>query len=157
MHAFVFSKIDYCNSLLHGLPTTSVKHLQRIQNIAARILSRTKKFDHITPVLMRLHWLPVEERIIFKVLLLTFQALNGLAPQYLEELLTPYMPSKTLRSSEQKQLSVPPSRLKSYGDRSFCVAAPRLWNSLPADIRDQEKIGSFKSKLKTYLFTKAFL
>ena len=135
VHAFVSSKLDYCNSLLYGLPKHMISSLQSVQNTAARIVTLTKKFDHITPVLIQLHWLPVHFRILFKVLLLVYKALNGMAPLYITELLSYRTCSRTLRSTDQKFLAVPKSRLKTYGDRTFSVAAPKLWNELPLDLR----------------------
>ena len=135
VHVFVSSKLDYCNSLLYGLPKHMISRLQSVQNTAARIVTVTKKFDHITPVLIQLHWLPVHFRILFKVLLLVYKALNGMAPLYITELLSYRTCSCTLRSTDQKLLAVPKSRLKTYGDRAFSVAAPKLWNELPLDLR----------------------
>jgi len=152
IHAYVTTKIDYCNSLLYGLPKSHLDKLQRVMNIAARVVSRTRKYDHITPVLFRLHWLPVPERIIFKILLLTFKALHGMAPLYLQELLTPYQPVRALRSADHNLLSVPRTKLKYYGDRSFSKAAPVLWNKLPLGIRQATQLSQFKSMLKTHLF-----
>ena len=82
VHAFVTAKLDSCNSLLYGLPQHLISRLQSIQNKAARVVTRTGKFDHITPVLKQLHWLPVRYRIVFKILLLVYKALNGTAPSY---------------------------------------------------------------------------
>jgi len=157
VHAFVMSRLDYCNALLYGLPSSSINHLQRIQNIAARILTGTKKFDHITPVLKDLHWLPIEQRIRFKLLLLTFKGIHGMAPEYIKDLLVSYNPSRALRSSDSHRLVVPSSRLKGYGDRSFAVAAPRLWNALPEKLRKTDSLSSFKRLLKTHLYMQAYL
>ena len=94
VHAFVTSQLDFCNSLLSGSSRKSLKTLQLVQNAAARVLTRTKKREHITPVLASLHWLPVKSRIEFKILLLTFKALNNMAPLYLKELIVPYQPTR---------------------------------------------------------------
>ena len=88
MHALVSSRLDYCNSLLQGLHFCSIS-LQSIQNIAARILTRTRKYEHITPMLKKLHWLPVASRIDYKILLLTYCAINIISPAYIQQLITP--------------------------------------------------------------------
>ena len=87
VHAFITSKVDYCNAVLYGLPLRVIDRLQYLQNSAARMISSTKKFDHITPVLKNFHWLPVLYRIQYKILLLTYKALNGLAPTYISDML----------------------------------------------------------------------
>ena len=87
VHAFVFSRLDYCNSVFAGLCKKSVKKRQLIQNAAARVLTKTKRLEHITPVLRSLHWLPVAYRIDFKIILLTYKALNGLGPHYMSDML----------------------------------------------------------------------
>ena len=135
VHAFISSKLDSCNSILYGLAVTERNKLQRVQNAAARLISRTPKSHHITPVLQQLHWLPVKDRISFKLLLLTFKALHGLAPIYISELIKPYYSSRSLRSSTLNYLSVPKSNTATYGDRCFSVAAPKLRNSLPSNFR----------------------
>ncbi len=86
IHAFMTSRLDYCNALLGGCSVRLINKLQLVQNAAARVLTRTRKYDHISPVLSTLHWLPTKHRIDFKILLMTYKALNGLAPQYLSEL-----------------------------------------------------------------------
>ena len=158
IHAFVTNRIDYCNSLLYGLPDCELKKVQRVQNAAARLLTSTRKYDHITPVLRELHWLPVKYRIQFKILLLTFKAIHGMAPDYISRLLDVRQHTRySLRSSSSIVLNYPKGRmLSSFGDRSFSVAAPKLWNSLPASLRDTVSISCFKAQLKTYLFTSAF-
>ena len=156
VHAFVTSKLDHCNSLLSGIPAYLLQRLQRVQNTAARVVTRGRKFDRITPVLKSLHWLPVRLRIQFKTMLLTYKALHGIAPSYIRELLVLHNPPRTLRSSNKFKLVVPITRLKSYGDRSFSKAAPSLWNSLPEEIKDSKSVDSFKNKLKTHLMKEAF-
>ena len=153
IHAFISSRLDYCNSLHFALQDTDIQRLQKVQNTAARILTLTRKYDHITPILQQLHWLTVKERIDFKVLMLTHKCLNGLAPAYLSELLEFHTPARPLRSGDQHNLKVPRTRLKTYGDRAFCHAAPVLWNNLPERIKLESSLDTFKSKLKTHFFS----
>ena len=150
------AKLDNLNSLLYGLPDSKIKQLQHIQNSAARLVEKVRKFDNTTPILKKLHWLPVAFRIEYKILLLCFKCLNDLGPKYLAELLIPYVPTRSLLSLDKKLLVEPKSRLKSYGDRSFSICAPRLWNKLPMSLRECEKVDTFKSNLKTYSFKQAF-
>ena len=88
VNAFVTSCLDYCNSLLYGLPATQLNKLQRVQNAAARLICNISRFDHISPILFELHWLPIKYRINFKILLITYKALHGLPPNYITELIT---------------------------------------------------------------------
>ena len=121
-------------------------------------LDNTKSYYQlITPILLNLHWLPIHYRTVFKILLITYKALNNLAPLYIRELLTPYVPARQLRSSSKNLLVIPHFNLKTYGARSFSVAAPTLWNTLPSDIINSSSVSVFKNKLKTFLFKKAFL
>ena len=101
VHAFVTGRLDNCNSLLHGLPKHLVHRLQLAQNCAARLILCGRKHDHVTPLLKELHWLPVEQRIIFKILFFTFKALNNLCPSYISDLLHIYRPTRSLRSSSK--------------------------------------------------------
>ena len=134
-----------------------ITKLQRIQNTAARLVSQTCSRDHITPVLHQLHWLPVKFRIMYKILLLTYKCLHGLAPDYLAELVQEYKPSRNIRSSSKINLVTTSSvSTASYGQRSFRYAAPELLNTLPLHIKNSKTVEQFKSSLKTYLFTIAF-
>ena len=154
IHAFVTSRLDYCNALLYKLPDYLLLRLKKVQNTAVRIIARYNITDSITPHLKTLHWLPVSLRIEFKLLLLTYKIMTGLAPPYLCELLSLRELPRELRSSSDINLLVPRSRTTSYGDRAFSVAAPQLWNKLPSDIREAPTLAMFKSKLKTHLFGK---
>ena len=156
IHAFVFSRLDYCNALLSGLPKKTTDSLQLVQNAAARVLTKTKMREHITPVLASLHWLPVVFRIDFKILLLVYKALNGLAPSYLYDCLHRYVPGRPLRSSSADLLDAPKMTCKKYGEAAFCFYGPTAWNKLPLRLRQATSVDSFKVQLKTYFFTLAF-
>ena len=151
-HAFVTSKLDYGNSLLYGLPKSEINRLQLVQNAAARVVAKVRKYDRITPVRKKLHWLPVPARIEFKIMLLTWKSLHGQGPDYLSDLLKYKTSSHGLRLTQN--LLVDPMTYKATcGDRAFEKAAPKLWNSLPQDIRCTAKLETFKNKLKTHLFS----
>ena len=156
MHSFVISRLDNFNGLLFGLPASQIEKLQRIQNAAARIVSRCKKHEHITPILFQLHWLPVKYRIQYKILLLTFKSLNCQAPSYIQDAIQISRNTRTLRSRSQLLLNVPKIRLTKYGGKSFSYSAPHLWNSLPDNVRNYDTINIFKSRLKTHLFSCAY-
>ena len=159
IHAFLTSRLDYCNSLFLSLPDTQINKLQRVQNACARLICNSSRYSRCRPLLNELHWLPVWQRIAFKVLLLTYKAIHGLAPTYIQELITMKSLSQSqstyrLRSSQDPTLLSHPSRKSrpTLGDRAFLNAAPNLWNNLPPCIRQSSSLNLFKSKLKTHLF-----
>ena len=152
VHAFVTSKLDYGNALLLGYPSTLLQKLQRVQNCAARILCGCRKYDHITPILHSLHWLPITQRIKYKVAMLVFKAKCHEAPVYLQDMIKPYVPSRNLRSQSQELLCVPKTKSALVAKRAFCVAGPTLWNSLPLELRQCQNLVTFKKSLKTFLF-----
>lgn len=156
--AFVFSRLDYCNAVLADLPAATLAPLQRVQNAAARLVLELRWNDHVTPALIELHWLPIKQRIVFKLCLLVHKSLNGRAPGYLSELLNPvssFPERAALRAAAGNTLDVPGTRLR-LGDRAFSVAGARHWNSLPANLRLITDNAVFKSQLKTHLFKIAF-
>ncbi len=156
LHAFIISRLDYCNSQYSGLPQSSLSRLQLVRNVAARVLTGAKKYDHVTPILASLHWLMGHFRVQFKILLIFFKVLNNQALSYLKVHRIPLSTTRHLRSTDRALLSVPCSRLKTKGDRAFSVNAAHLWNHLSLDCRLAHSITSFKSRLKTYIFSLAF-
>ena len=137
------------------MPTCRIKPIQRLQNIAARVVSLVSG-DDSGSILKKLHWLPVKERILFKVLLLVFKCKNNLAPEYLRNLCIPYKKNFNSRNNHLDKLDPPKTRMVSYGDRSFSVAGAEEWNKLPLELKQSPSVETFKKNLKTYLFQQCF-
>ena len=157
IHAFVTARLDLNNGLLYGIPACHTKRLRRIQYASAQILTKCHPQQSMTPVLHKLHWLPIPQRVEYKLLLMVFKCLQGEAPEYLSDLLSVKLNTRTLRSSNQLLLDHQKTKTTAtYGDRAFSIAAPKLWNTLPDAIKLSSTINSFKASLKTYLFKVAF-
>ena len=143
--------VDYCNSLLCGVSKSNIAKLQRVQNALCRIIFRLDKMSHVTPFLKKLHWLPIQHRILFKYNLFVFKAINLSQPPYLSALIRS---SSLTRGNRLSISSTRPN--KHIGRRGFAVAAPAEWNKLPQTVRSQQTIDGFRRQLKTYLFRLAY-
>ncbi len=152
VQALVISRLDYCNALLAGLPSNTIKPLQMIQNAAAQLVFNEPKRAHVTPFFVSLHWLPVAARIQFKTLMLAYRTTTGSAPTYFHPLLRIYIPSRSLRSASERRLVVPSQRGSKSLSRTFSFTVPGWWNDLPTPIRNAGSLSNFKQQLKTHLF-----
>ena len=150
--ALVQSRVDYANSLNTGMSSVNFDKPQLVQNTLARVVTFIRKRDYIQPSLERLHWLPIRQRVDFEVALLTYSIRPSGEPQHLDSLLMNYKPTRSLRSGEEHLLVVPRTKLSSTS-RAFRVAAPKLWNNLPLDIRNSKTMSIFR---KTYLYKQAY-
>ena len=155
---FVFARLDYCNAVLVGLPRCDLDRLQAVQNAAVKLAAGARKFDHVTPLLRDRHWLPVQHRVTFKTAVMMYKCVHGMTADYLADYIR--LPSSAaadmrLRSASSGRLFVPRARTAA-GDRSFAVAGPRLWNSLPASVTSAGSLSAFKRQLKTFLFRTAY-
>ena len=159
IHALISCRLDYCNSLLYNVPTHKIDRLQRLQNQWARILTKSPRREHITPVLKSLHWLKIQDRITYKILMLTYKSYYNIAPTYLCELISRRESSVNTRlGADHHQLSMPPISKdcsNTFLERSFIYAAPCEWNKLNECIRTST-FDSFRKSVKTMLFTQQY-
>ncbi len=153
--ALVMPRLDYCNSLLQGLPAVDIQKLQRVQNTLARVVTRSSSLTHSAPLRRALHWLPIPYRIRFKINSLTHRLLTAKQPSYLASLISEATPTRSLRANKGCLLSVPRVKTRT-GERSFSACAPALWNRLPLSLRSVESFKVFRKQLKTHLFDLAF-
>jgi hypothetical protein len=156
MQILVSSRMDYGNSQLAGTAKCHTNKIQRIQNMACRVIFKLRKYDHISGYLQQLHWLKVEERIVYKLALLVFKCMHGLAPEYLTDLIS-FSHGRQLRSSMRNKLPVAKCRLSLVQNSSFHSVAPRIWNSLPVHVVKETDINVFKKCLKTFLFKRSYI
>jgi len=138
--SIVCSRLDYCNSLLCGVSQANIDRLQRAQNVLARVVAQAPSIISSADIRRDLHWLHISHRISYKISLLTWKALYTDEPSYLSELISPYVPAQTLRSSNTYLLSIPTGVTSHFFSRSFSVSAPSTWNSLPQHIRSIDRL-----------------
>jgi len=157
--ALTLTRLDYACSTLVGLPARQLNRLQSVLNTAARFVYSTRKCDHVSPLLRSLHWLRVPERIEFRLAVLVYRCLNGTAPRYLADELRRVADISSrgrLRSASTAQLQVPRTSHKTIGDRSFPVAAAKIWNGLPPSVTSSPSLLHFRRVLKTELFRRSY-
>ncbi|KAK7092145.1 hypothetical protein V1264_009742 [Littorina saxatilis] len=155
--SYILSRLDYGNSVLIGCPQSVIHPLQRVQNSAARLVCKAPRSQSCSPLLKKLHWLPVELRIQYKCCCICYKIISGSAPSYLSDLFTLYTPSRSLRSSVDTRIfRLSSFSRKQHGQRAFSHSAAVAWNSLPYSIRHCQTFCSFKSNLKTHFFTQYF-
>ena len=154
--SIVGSRLDYCNGVLYGVSQSNIDRLQRVQNVLARAVVQAPSTISSMDIRRELHWLPVYYRINYKLSLLTWKALHTAEPPYLSELISPYAPTRTLRSVNTGLLVLPTGVTSHFASRSFSVYSPSVWNSLPAHVRSIDNLSTFKPHLKSYLFQSVF-
>ena len=156
--AMVISHLDYANAIMVGLPEMHIAKLQRAQNMATKFVLKRGKYTSLKDSLQSLHWLPNRSRINFKISALVYKCLHGKAPEYLQNLLITYIPRREGLRSEAiiDRLIVPRTEKKTFADRTFSAVGPKVWKSLPNDVKSQKDFEHFKKSLKTHLFKLAF-
>ena len=131
--SLVFSKLYYCSNVWSSTTKKNIEKLQKVQNFAARIITGTQKYEHITPILKQLNWLPVPDMLKYFVGVLTFKCLNGLAPDYLNSYFQERLSLHDRNTRNKQKLNIPAYR-SAAGQRTFEYRAVSLWNSLPSNI-----------------------
>ena len=157
MQALIISRLDYCNSQYIGSMQKDLQKLQQIQNMASQIIYQKRKYDSVTPCLMDLHWLHIQERVVYKVAVLMFCCIiDDTTLVYLKDLVHNHRTSRSLRSFEQKNVLTTQHKLSQVWNSSFASVGPRIWNDLPLYIKAASCLTVFKKLLKTYLFSKTY-
>ena len=148
------SHLDYANSVLYALPVVYISKMQRVQSMCAKLVLNRNRYSSSTAALKELHWLPIRQRIVFKLVSLVYRCKTGTAPQYLKDLLISLpVTERQLRSTiDQTRLIIPKTKCKTFADRSFGVAAPGEWNLLPRAIREAQSYELFKKKISKLIY-----
>ena len=157
MTFLVLSCLDYCNSLLSGIPQQLIDKLQKVQNYSARLIFKTSKCTHVSPLLAKLHWLQIAQKIDYKISSLCYDIVSDTAPLYLSDFLRLYVPSHSLHSSADNRIFQIPTRKKKFqGQRAFSHLGPVTWNKLPYSVRHAQTQSQVKTQLKTTLFRSVY-
>jgi len=157
--SLVLSRLDYGNATLAGITDKLFGRLQSVLNAAARLINASSRTVHVTPLLHDLHWLRFPERVDYKLAVLVYRCLNGLAPSYLADefrRVSDMASRQRLRSASTANLDVPRFQRSTLGGRAFPVAATRVWNNLPSHVTSSSSLSTFKSKLKAELFQRSY-
>ena len=158
--SLVLSRLDYGNATLAGITDRLMDRLRSVLNASARLIYASRRTEHVTPLLRELHWLRYPDRIDYKLAVLVYRCLHGLAPSYLADEFTrvsEIVSRRNLRSASTVSLVVPRFQRKTLGGRAFPVAAAQAWNSLPLHVTSSSTLASFKRSLKTELFLRSYV
>ena len=158
IHCQIINRLDYCNYIYYNLPKYQLKKLQLVMNKAARLVKRLPLYERITPTIIELHWLPIKTRIVFKICVLVYQALRTGKPDYVRCMLKHYQLGTSLltrQAADEYRLEEPRCNT-SVGSRAFKYCAPKLYNSLPIDVKSCTDVHLLKKKLKTFIFNDCF-
>ena len=149
INALVFSRLFYCSSVWSNTAKKNVDKLQLVQNFAARIVANKRKYEHVTPILRSLNWLPVRDQLYFRDAVLAFKCMSGLAPVFLsDKLITRSTVSKReLETRNSQMLNIPLFRTAT-GQKTFYYRTVNIWNNLNNDIKLCIDVNSFRSKLR---------
>ena len=160
IHAFVTSRLDFCNTLFYNLPGSTIDRIQVVQNSCAKFLTRTKRFDSASEQLKKLHWLPIKFRIKYKLMMMAHKVIhpNNMAiPKYISKKIKLKEHTRITRSANAPLINkswIP--KLKTVGDSAYDFSVPTIWNKLPAHVRLIDSFTAFKTALKTHYFKEAF-
>ena len=144
-----------CSTAWSNTSTTNIKKLQLVQNFACKIVTKTRKFDHVTPLLRELNWLSVDQLLFFRATVMTYKCMNHLAPSYLSSKFVKRSDIHNRRTRNREALQIPFFRSAS-GQRSFAFRGARLWNNISPELRQCASLKAFKEKLKSHILANSY-